>query len=68
MLRRMTKNVLTVGKAATELGVSPSMLRQMCERGLVRGAVRIGRWWRIPREEVERIRVEGAPFLGRSDA
>lgn len=64
----MTKRVLTVGKAAKELGVSPSTLRQMCERGLVRGAVRIGRWWRIPREEVERIKVEGIPLLRRSDA
>lgn len=44
---------LTTGKVAELLQVTPTTVRSMCERGELRGAVRIGDWWRIPRSALE---------------
>lgn len=51
----MTKRFLTVGEVAGELGLSPGTVRNLIARGLIK-ARRIGKWWRIPREEVERLK------------
>uniref|UniRef100_A0A7C5RE44 DNA-binding protein n=1 Tax=Thermus caliditerrae TaxID=1330700 RepID=A0A7C5RE44_9DEIN len=54
----MTKRFLTVGEVARELGISPATVRGLIARGWFPGARRIGKWWRIPREEVERLKSE----------
>ena len=53
------KTQITLGKAARAIGIAPATLRGMCERGEIPGARRIGKWWRIPIAEVERIAREG---------
>ncbi len=55
----MTKRFLTVGKVAQELELAPATVRKLCQQGLVPGAKRIGRWWRIPVESVEAIKRHG---------
>lgn len=53
------------GEAARLLGVrAHRTIRAMCERGEIPGAYRAGKWWRIPRESIERIladRSRGVP-------
>lgn len=63
LLIRMTKDLLTVGRASKELQIAPSTLRVWCLRGLIPGAKRIGRWWRIPKDVVDRIKREGTDWL-----
>jgi len=48
---------ITVHDAATRLGVSYRTMLRMIERGDI-AALRIGRGWRIPVTEVERIESE----------
>ncbi|MFM9420978.1 helix-turn-helix domain-containing protein [Thermus scotoductus] len=52
----MNKRFLTVGEVAKELELSPATVRSLVARGWFKGARRIGKWWRIPREEVERLK------------
>ena len=43
---------LTTNEAAKLLQVSAGTIRNMCERGELKGAKRIGDWWRIPKTAV----------------
>lgn len=45
---------LTTGKVAVLLGISPVLVRAMCERGDFPHAVQVGHWWRIPLNDVTR--------------
>ncbi len=42
-------NLLTVTQAATELGVKPVRVRQLCQQGRVKGAEKVGFSWVIPK-------------------
>ena len=39
---------VSVAEAAVTMKIPVSVLREMCERGLIRGAVRFGRIWTVP--------------------
>jgi len=47
--KRLDEEPLTTGEVAELLRVSPTTVRGMCERGELKGAIRTGHWWRIPR-------------------
>lgn len=47
--------MLTVAKAAEELGLTARRIRQMCESGELK-AEKLGRDWLIERESVERAK------------
>ena len=52
------KRWLTTRELAEELGLSPTTVRRLLEEGRIKG-VRLGHWWRIPREELDRILRDG---------
>ena len=39
---------VSVAEAAVALRIPVNVLREMCERGLIQGAVRFGRIWTVP--------------------
>ena len=43
-------NYISVTEAAVTMNVSVKILREMCERGMIKGAIRFGRIWAIPEE------------------
>ena len=49
--------MMTTKQAATELGIQPSSVKKLCQRGILK-AERIGRDWLIDRDEIERYKVE----------
>ena len=51
----------TTGRAARELRVSPAHVRALCQAGLIAARATRGGHWRIPRDEVQRLRREGLP-------
>ena len=51
----------STGRAASELHVSPSHVRALCQSGMIAARATQGGHWRIPRDEVERLRREGIP-------
>lgn len=51
--------MLTVTEAADELGLTPIGVRYRLEHGLMQGERVHSRLWLIPREEVERAKVQG---------
>lgn len=51
------------GQAAKELGVSPHVLRRLCEAGLVEAELTDSNHWRIPAKELERMKRDGVPQL-----
>jgi hypothetical protein len=55
------KPFLTVAECADATGYAQFTIRQRCNLGTVPGAEKKDRTWRIPREQVERIRSEGLP-------
>jgi excisionase family DNA binding protein len=53
---------LSTGKSAKALGLSADSVRRLCHAGQIEGAVLTpGGQWRIPTEEVDRLRDEGVP-------
>ena len=46
--RRDHMQFVSVAEAAVEMRIPVSMLRGMCESGLIEGAVRFGRIWALP--------------------
>ena len=42
-------NLFTVTQVATELGVKPVRIRQLCQQGRVKGAEKLGSTWVIPK-------------------
>ena len=52
------KRWLTTRELAEELGLSPTTVRRLLEEGRIKG-VRLGHWWRIPREELDRVLRDG---------
>ena len=64
---RRGKRWLTTGELAEELGLSATTVRRLLEEGQVKG-VRLGHWWRIPREELDRILREGLRVESRGAA
>jgi len=55
MTRPAKSRWYTTTKAARRLGVAPSTIRRLIEAGHIK-AIRLGRWWRIPRSERGRVR------------
>jgi excisionase family DNA binding protein len=51
----------STGRAASELHVSPSHVRALCQAGKIAARATHGGRWRIPKGEVERLRREGVP-------
>lgn len=51
----------TTGRAASELHVSSSHVRALCQAGIIAARATHGGHWRIPKGEVERLRREGVP-------
>ena len=39
---------ISVAEAAVAMKIPVSVLREMCERGMIEGAVRFGRVWTVP--------------------
>lgn len=56
------QDFLTATEAAGELGVSDQTVLNWRSRGAFPGATRLGKIWRIPRAEVERVKREGLDF------
>jgi excisionase family DNA binding protein len=52
------KNTLTVKEAAAALGVSKHAIYKACDRNEMR-LIKLGRTWRIPTSEVNRLLSEG---------
>ena len=60
-----TTDAVTVGEAATVLGVDGATIRRRLARGVMQGE-RVGpRLWLIPKEEIERWRSRGKLRPGR---
>src|SRR5580704_839265 len=51
----------TTGRAASELRVSPSLIRSLCQAGMIAARATPGNHFRIPKSEIERLRREGVP-------
>ena len=57
--------VLTVREAATEMGLSAVRVRQLCQDGRIKGAVKLGGWaWMIPTPIVRYQPPRGRPPIG----
>lgn len=41
-------NLIAIAEAAVALHVPANVLHEMCEQGLIEGAVRFGRVWAVP--------------------
>lgn len=54
-----TTEYQTTGNAARAWGVSRETARAWCEAGLIEGAKRMGRQWKIPAATVRQIASEG---------
>jgi excisionase family DNA binding protein len=50
-----------VGQAAKLLGISSHHVRRLCEAGLVQAEVSDGGQWRLPVDEVVRLKAQGVP-------
>jgi excisionase family DNA binding protein len=53
------------GQAARELGVTPNQIRTLCESGSIKATRTPGGQWRIPQEELRRLKHEGLPPAAR---
>jgi hypothetical protein len=51
----------STGKAARALGVNADAIRNLCSAGAVRAEVTEGGQWRVPAEEIERLKRDGLP-------
>jgi len=56
----MNSLLLSSGKAARELGVTADAIR-LCEAGAIQSETTAGGQWRIPTEEIERLKEEDLP-------
>ena len=52
---------LSTGKAARALGVTADAIRRLCDAGAIEAEVTDGGQWRIPQEEIERLKRDGLP-------
>ncbi len=55
----------TTGQTARELGVSASQLRSLCESRAIQAESTPGGHWRIPADELERLKRDGLPPIPR---
>jgi excisionase family DNA binding protein len=51
----------STGKAAPALGVTADAIRRLCDAGAIEAEVTEGGQWRIPQEEIERLKRDGLP-------
>ena len=51
----------TTGRAARELRVSANHVRALCQAGMIAARATRGGHWRIPKDEIQRLRREGVP-------
>lgn len=49
-------DVISTQEAAKMLDVDSRTVNQMCTSGVIRGAVKVGNSWAIPRSEIERLK------------
>jgi excisionase family DNA binding protein len=56
---------LSTGKAARALGVNADSIRRLCEAGAIQAVVTPGGQWRVPTEEIERLKRDGMPPVSR---
>jgi excisionase family DNA binding protein len=52
---------LSSGKAARALGANADAIRRLCAAGGIEAEITPGGQWRIPTEEIERLKEEGIP-------
>lgn len=57
----MTEGYWRTTQAAGELGISPRHMRKLCEAGMVEAERTDGGQWRIPMQEIERLKKSGVP-------
>ncbi len=58
----MTRTHLTARQAADALGINERTAARWADRGAFEGVTRLGRKYRIPAAEVERVQREGFDF------
>src|SRR5579871_2550671 len=57
----MTERYWRTAQAAAELGIPPRHMRRLCEANLVEAERTEGGQWRIPMQEVNRLKKDGVP-------
>lgn len=55
----------TSGQAARQLGISQDAIRSLCQTGAISAEMTPGGQWRVPVEEVERLKRDGTPPIAR---
>lgn len=55
----------STGQAARELGITQARVRDLCRHGVITAEITDGRQFRIPREELEKLKREGLPVVPR---
>src|SRR5437660_1069652 len=60
-MKTTTEPALRIGQACAQLGISSHHLRQLCKMGLVEAELSPGRQWRVPLNEIQRLKTNGVP-------
>lgn len=61
----MERLFYSTGQVASQLGVSWSTVRLLCENGVIKAETTPGGQWRIPESEFERLKRDGLPMVPR---
>ncbi len=62
------KEYMTILEASKILGITEEYVRRLCTNGKIKGAIKFGRTWAIPRADVMPIQVGFHDFLERKKA
>jgi len=65
MVGGMGTMFFTSGQAARQLAVSQDAIRSLCQTGAISAEMTPGGQWRVPVEEVERLKRDGTPPIAR---
>jgi excisionase family DNA binding protein len=55
----------STGQAARELNITQDRVRQLCEAGAVTAEITAGGQWRVPKAEIDRLRLPTDEFHGK---
>jgi hypothetical protein len=61
----MERGFYSTGQVARQLGTTPARVRSLCENGVVAAETTPGGQWRVPANEVERLKRDGLPPIPR---